>query len=111
LSFYFARDSRSQIQIEAESPMRLSQNADTTPDCSSFQKIRRHTSRNNPFNVNRRATINSLLSQNIPRLKVKGRPPAGTASAHLWDRPFPKPKKIPPVRLSLSSKLPLGPTG
>jgi len=29
----------------------------------------------------------------------------------LWDRPFPKPKKITPVSLSVSSKLPLGPTG
>jgi hypothetical protein len=63
---------------------------------------------NNPFNVNRRATINSLLSRKIPRFKVKGRSPAGIASAHLWDRPFPKPKKIPPVSLLRSSKLPLG---
>jgi hypothetical protein len=60
------------------------------------------------FNVNRRATINKLLSRKIPRFKAKGRSQAGTASAHLWDRPFPKPKKIPPVSLLCGSKLPPG---
>jgi hypothetical protein len=88
--------------------LRLSQNADTTSDRSSFHQFRRPISCNNPFNVNRRATINKLLSRKIPRFKAKGRSQAGTASAHLWDRPFPKPKKIPPVGLLRSSKLPLG---
>src|ERR1700752_2451747 len=104
VSFYLAYNTPSQTQTADESTVYLIKVLIRPPIARRFiyLAVFRPLDRTRILNVNHRATVNKRLTGQIVRLKVKGRPHTSRVSAHLWDRPFPKPETARFLRLCVA---------